>query len=416
MYDVVVLGATGITGTLATEYLSRNYATHSLVWAIAGRSTSRLQDLATAAGVPGNVGRLVCDVNDHDSVDSVVGQAKVILNFAGNPYSSNAPPIVAACVRRGVHYVDLSGELPLHRSSYDLHHAAAAESGAVILHGCGLGSVPADIGAYLAAERVRERDGRGCNRIKTLAMRVPLTRGTVSTMLREAIEESGKGHALPGAKEAEERGAYALDPSTGHRGPDEGVFGSSLLAYDRVAHSWAVPFLLGPVDGPVVRKSNALLSYRYGESVRYEEAESVSSAAGGVAHLLGLIALALALAFPPAHYIGTRLQILPPPHATPSRAEQESGAFETLTYAVPEGCDGAREPERVVKVHVRSGKAGDPAYTCTALMATECALSLALQRDSCPVRSGGVLTPASALGSVLVRRLRAAGMDISVEG
>ena len=49
----------------------------------------------------------------------------------------------------------------------------------------------------------------------------------------------------------------------------------------------------------------------------------------------------------------------------------------------------------------------------TAVMAGETALSLALDGDSLPVAAGS-LTPASALGTVLVERLRAAGHTYEV--
>ena len=53
---------------------------------------------------------------------------------------------------------------------------------------------------------------------------------------------------------------------------------------------------------------------------------------------------------------------------------------------------------------------GDPGYAATAVMLGESALALAFgPRHS----EGGVLTPATALGDVLVDRLRAAGFTIT---
>ena len=43
-YDLIVLGATGHTGKLCAEYITRNLPT-SLKWAVAGRSQSRLSSL-----------------------------------------------------------------------------------------------------------------------------------------------------------------------------------------------------------------------------------------------------------------------------------------------------------------------------------------------------------------------------------
>jgi short subunit dehydrogenase-like uncharacterized protein len=55
---------------------------------------------------------------------------------------------------------------------------------------------------------------------------------------------------------------------------------------------------------------------------------------------------------------------------------------------------------------------GDPGYAATAVMLGQSALSLAL--DDSPARAG-VLTPATAIGTSLVDRLRAAGFAFEVE-
>jgi short subunit dehydrogenase-like uncharacterized protein len=56
---------------------------------------------------------------------------------------------------------------------------------------------------------------------------------------------------------------------------------------------------------------------------------------------------------------------------------------------------------------------GDPGYAATAVMLGESALALALDGDRLPDRAGS-LTPATALGDVLVERLRAAGHTYEV--
>jgi len=54
---------------------------------------------------------------------------------------------------------------------------------------------------------------------------------------------------------------------------------------------------------------------------------------------------------------------------------------------------------------------GDPGYKATSMMLTESALCLALQPTTLP-DCIGVVSPAAALGSTLVDRLRRAGMTI----
>ena len=54
---------------------------------------------------------------------------------------------------------------------------------------------------------------------------------------------------------------------------------------------------------------------------------------------------------------------------------------------------------------------GDLGYTVSSLIIGEAALGLALDRDRLP-RAVGVLTPATALGTLLVARLKAAGVTM----
>jgi short subunit dehydrogenase-like uncharacterized protein len=56
---------------------------------------------------------------------------------------------------------------------------------------------------------------------------------------------------------------------------------------------------------------------------------------------------------------------------------------------------------------------GDPGYAATAVMFGESALCLALDRERLPDRAG-VLTPATAMGTALSDRLRAAGQTFEV--
>ena len=151
LYDVVVYGASGFTGRLAVEYLTDRYATSGLKWAIAGRSRERLEALEAAVPI------IVADATDAASVDAMVAQTKVLLNYAGSPYITKALPVVEACARHGTHYVDVTGEVALHRASLDRHDAKAKETGSLIVHSCGYDSIPSDLGYLLASDAYQER-------------------------------------------------------------------------------------------------------------------------------------------------------------------------------------------------------------------------------------------------------------------
>ena len=416
-FDVGVLGATGFTGKLACEYLSKNYAS-GLTWAVAGRSESKLASLRAALGIDEAHVRIV-DCYASESVEALAKECRVIANFAGTPFADKALPVVEACARHGTHYIDITGEVHLHRASYDAHHEQAMASKALIVHSCGYDSIPSDLGAYLAATKLREVFGVPCAELKTFAgsSKGGISGGTLATALG-AI--TGRIKHLPGVSEAAARGVYALDPAGDSGGPDTSDFGG--VRYDRRVDTWHSPNVMAGVNAPVVRKSAALLAYaaRPG-GCRYSEVSAAPSRFGAF-RSTALLALAGAgLAVPPVRGLLFRLKVLPLPGEGPSQETRENGYFHTWVLGIGESGSGAAEardgdsPEAerppMVIADVRSGTAGDPGYKATAQMAIESALCLALQRDECEA-AGGVLTPAAAMGSPLVERLNRSGMEL----
>jgi short subunit dehydrogenase-like uncharacterized protein len=155
-----------------------------------------------------------------------------------------------------------------------------------------------------------------------------------------------------------------------------------------------------------VRRSNALQGWAYGREFSYGEVMGVGrgplgavTAAGLTAGLAGTLA---AMAFPPTRALLDR--VLPAPGTGPSESVQRSGWFRMTVDATTESGRRYRA--------VASGK-GDPGYAATAVMLGESALALALDGDRLPDRAGS-LTPATAMGDVLVERLRAAGHTYEV--
>jgi short subunit dehydrogenase-like uncharacterized protein len=164
---------------------------------------------------------------------------------------------------------------------------------------------------------------------------------------------------------------------------------------------------MADINSPVVRKSNAILGYKYGENLRYHETMAVPSLLHAIGMVSGLVLGVGCIAIAPIRWTLFKVGALPKPGEGPSRELQDSGFFHT--YVVAEGeKDGA-----VTTAHIRSGTAGDPGYKATAQMAIESALCLALQRSECS-SEGGVLTPASAIAAPLVQRLNDSGMQLSV--
>jgi short subunit dehydrogenase-like uncharacterized protein len=115
-------------------------------------------------------------------------------------------------------------------------------------------------------------------------------------------------------------------------------------------------------------------------------------------------------------FVASRVQFirnrLPLAGTGPSRKDMESGYFKLKVHALSDTSDGSKPVRVVASVE---DKARDGGYLSTSRMILECALSMALQMEDikqdpyASKHAGGVLTPASAAGNVLLGRLKNAG-------
>jgi short subunit dehydrogenase-like uncharacterized protein len=158
------------------------------------------------------------------------------------------------------------------------------------------------------------------------------------------------------------------------------------------------------VNTRVVRRSNALTGWSYGRRFRYQESVGIPGRVLGAPAAAVLTAgtggLAAGMALPPTRRLLDR--VLPAPGTGPDQATRDTGYFRVRLHS-------RTSSGRLVQVTVSS--TGDPGYAATARMLGESALALVLDRDRLPDRAG-VLTPATAMGEVLVERLRVAGMTL----
>lgn len=130
MARLIIYGATGYTGRLASEFAK----SLSLQFTVAGRSESKLKVLAACL----EVDYRVFAVDDPMLIDASIQGAQVLLNCSG-PFLRTAKPLIEACIRTEVHYLDIAAEL----DSYELSenkHEQAKKANVMLLPGCG-GSV-----------------------------------------------------------------------------------------------------------------------------------------------------------------------------------------------------------------------------------------------------------------------------------
>lgn len=410
-HDVVLWGATGFTGELVAEYLVRWTADHrdvGLRWALAGRNQGKLEQvrsrLAAVDPSAAELPLLVGDSHDRASLDAIAAEASVVCTTVG-PYAQYGPELVAACVEHGTDYCDLTGENHFIRRMIDAHQGAAEASGARIVHCCGFDSIPSDLGTLVLQDAALERHGRPCDRVSFYVDRVKggFSGGTIASMknLMEEAEKDPEVRRIFGHP-------YALNPEGEREGPD----GSDSRGVGRTADGrWTAPFVMAAINTRIVRRTNALLDYRYGRDFRYRELQRFPSGPKGLAmatgFTVGLGAFAGAMAFGPTReLLGEK--VLPAPGEGPSRQEREAGYFK-ITLEGQGTSDSGQEFEMVAKVEGQQ----DPGYGETAKMLSESALCLALQGEELE-SEGGILTPATAMGLTLVERLRAAGMRFDV--
>ncbi|MBC7292435.1 MAG: saccharopine dehydrogenase NADP-binding domain-containing protein [Actinotalea sp.] len=394
-HDLVVLGATGFVGALAAEHLA-HHAPHGTRVALAGRSRDKLERVRD--GLPGRARTwpvLVADTSDAASLAAMAGSARVVVSAVG-PYLRHGLPVVEASARAGTHYADLTGEVPFVRQAIDRYDDVARATGARLVHGCGYDSVPSDLAVLALHRQVAADDAGGLAHVLTVARaRGGVSGGTVASM-RGLVELAASD---PAARRLL-ADPFALSPDRDAEPPTRqppDSPGPGRLSDGR----WHAPFPMASVNSRIVRRSNALQDWAYGRHLRYGEVSGTGhglrGAARAAAVTAGLGLAAGAFALPPARALLDR--VLPSPGEGPDEETRRSGWFRMDLRAVT--TSGRR-------YHAVAAGPGDPGYAATAVMLGESALALAHDGDRLPDRAGS-LTPATALGDVLLERLRAAG-------
>ena len=148
---ITLIGATGFTGTLIAQELRRTGCAARL----AGRDHAKLQRLASDLG--GQFDTLLVDVTDASGVARALDDTSVAINCAG-PFTGLSETVVREAARRGVHYLDTTGEQAFIRFVFEELHDEAMRSGAALVPGCAFEYALGDAAAELAAENLQPCD------------------------------------------------------------------------------------------------------------------------------------------------------------------------------------------------------------------------------------------------------------------
>lgn len=179
---LLLYGAYGYTG----ELVARRAVERGLSPVLAGRDSEPLAKLAR---------ELSCEwrafpLTDPEAVRRGIAGSSVVVSCAG-PFVRTAKPMAEACLAERVHYLDLTGEIPVFEALLSMG-PAAERAGVMLLPGAGFDVVASDC---LAAHVVRRLAGAR-SLVLALAGLDQVSRGTART----AFEQMGTpAHLPPGA-------------------------------------------------------------------------------------------------------------------------------------------------------------------------------------------------------------------------
>lgn len=385
-FDLIVYGATGYTGKLVAEYLSRRVAGGlELRWAMAGRNLDKLAAARTEVGAPEDTPLIAADGDDVSSLSAMAGRTKCVLTTVG-PYQLYGSGLVAACATRGTDYVDLCGEPAWMAEMIDSYDAKAKASGARIVFSCGFDSIPFDLGVHFLEAAAMQEFGVAMPRVKGRVRRMKGTfSGGTAASLKATLAAAAKDRRVYDRL----RDPFALTP--GFVGPTQPHGMKPEL--DAALNVWVGPFVMAAINTRNVHRTNYLLQHAYGRDFVYDEMVITGPGEKGKA-----IAETMAAEKPMSGDGG------PKPGEGPTKVERETGFYDLLF--IGETGDG-----KTLRASVKGDM--DPGYGSTSKMITESALCLIQDVPSAP---GGIWTPGALMAKALTNRLQQyAGLTFAVE-
>ena len=384
-FTLILYGATGFTGQLVAAYLDAHPELRGKPWAIAGRNDIKLADLS--GRLDGRPDTLCVDLEDPDAVSAMVARTEVILNCAG-PYSLyHGAALLGACARAGVHYADLAGEGFWQADMIREFQDTARDSGAKIILGAGVDSIPSDLGALLATEALAP------NRDEKVEIRGVYTRytGSFSGGTLNSGSATARARKAGTYTDAMDRDPYLLTPGasgveTDSPGTADGMPEDFLWEFDST-YGIVSRFFMAPINAKIVRRSIALRNQQ--DSCSYSEC-------AGAGLWLRIASMWGSRGF--GYFLGEPINFKPASGEGPPSWLLRDGGFEIEVTAT-----GEKHSART-----RITGQGDPGYGATSKMLAEVGLCLALDNHLDSRQPAGVLTPSTGLGHVLAQRLRGA--------
>lgn len=422
-YDIVFYGVSGYTGYLMMEYLKRvsfKKTPESFTFAFAGRSRTKvmeMRDRELAGTKHEDAPILQMSYDDIFSIVDLVKSARVIINVAGPYMLTQGELLVDACISMGVHYVDISGEIPWSLRIKDLHKHALKAKVCVVPSAATAGGFP-DLGVYLCAKKMRAEYNEGLRHAICYCSGGGASAGSSGGTLKTRAAMNSAGD--------DERKRMADPFSLGGFVPDRDRWGMkacsiefgtgkvttkmrsedmdanfSKISEDKKLGVWRGPFQYSWIDTRIVRRSNMLLAdlgnCPYGSNLNFMEYAMLPTEA----------------------ILGKK------PQGGGVSVESEKASLQASGKYYKEGEGPALEEledawtgfflwAETEKGHeVKCSFVGRDAYFETARVAVETAMCLCFDGHRLPY-PGGVLTAAVACGDFLAQRMIDSGVKFKM--
>ncbi|MBK8257564.1 MAG: saccharopine dehydrogenase NADP-binding domain-containing protein [Polyangiaceae bacterium] len=140
----MIYGASGYTGKIVIEEaLARGHRP-----VVAGRSPDKVRPIAESFGLPW----AAFDLTEVSRIIPALADVHLVLHCAG-PFIHTSANMVTACLARGVHYLDVTGEIPVFAAIFD-RDEEARRAKVTLLPGVGFDVVPTDCLAKYVSEKI----------------------------------------------------------------------------------------------------------------------------------------------------------------------------------------------------------------------------------------------------------------------
>jgi len=395
-HDIAILGATGYTGHLVMQRLSKLRPDLKIV--AASRHPDHIQQMTYNMGSSISAWSRPVDSNMYNSLVEFVSTARVLIACAG-PFFEVGISVVKACVEAGTHYVDITGEVDFMRRIIDGFGAQARSGNVLVIPACGFDSVPSDLGVYCLQKIAPSPLIRAVNYVD---FKGSFSGGTIRTLLA-SVQDSTRKAIIHDAYALNERYDGAAYPGKMPSKFEMDIYG---MSFDHKLHKWLSPSVMAPINTRVVRRTVSLARVHPEHRLNFHRDFIYREIGQSSSMIRAMIPTVMSLFLSPVKwllswsFINRMVSWLVPAPGEKGGASSEQRQGNYFHYLLIGTCQDSEQVE--VQIH-----GGDP-YEVTAEVVVQAALCV-LENEEVLIRElngGGVFTPAYALGDKYLTKLQ----------